>query len=203
MTERDTRSGIILVGGKARRMNGDEKYFHTFGGVSFLDIIITALSPVTDEILLVARDEIQCGQFSSYPDLRVVSDIQKEQGPIGGLHAGLLETTSELAFVVACDMPCIQPTVVELLFQAAEGFDAVVPLHENGHIEPLHAVYRTAPALNYLEQPHSRRMKVLADTLNTRMMPMCELRTADPDLKSFTNINHPEDLEQLRRDGGC
>lgn len=203
MTKQGGRTGIILVGGKARRMNGDEKYFHTLGGVSFLDLTITALSSVTDEILLVARDESQCGQFSSYPDLRVVSDIRKEQGPVGGLHAGLLETSGELAFVVACDMPCIQPTVVELLFQAIEGYDAVVPVYENGQIEPLHAVYRTAPALHYLENPHSRRMKELADTLNTRMIPVRELRIADPDLRTFTNINNHEDLERLRREGGC
>ena len=203
MTEQGGRTGIILVGGKAQRMNGDEKCFHTLGGVSFLDRIITALTPVTDEILLVARDENQCTQFSAYPNLRVIPDIRKEHGPIGGMHAGLLEANGDLSFVVACDMPQIQTAVVEQLFMAIDECDAVVPLHENGDIEPLHAVYRTKTALAYLEKPHSRRMKVLADTLNTYMIPVDALRVKDPDLITFTNINRPEDLENLRRDSGC
>lgn len=203
MRKQGGRTGIILVGGKARRMNGDEKCFHTLDGVSFLDRIITALAPVTDEILIVARDEKQCTHFSALPNLRVVPDIRKEHGPVGGMHAGLLEAKGELSFVVACDMPRLQTGVIELLFQAINGFDAVVPIHQNGEIEPLHAVYRTKPALDYLERPHSRRMRMLADTLNTKMMPVDALRVKDPDLITFTNINRPEDLENLRRNGGC
>ncbi|MDD1688981.1 MAG: NTP transferase domain-containing protein, partial [Methanoregula sp.] len=49
------RSAVVLVGGEARRANGQEKYFFTYQGRTFIERLAESLQEVVDEIILVAR----------------------------------------------------------------------------------------------------------------------------------------------------
>ena len=102
------RSAIILVGGEAKRANGQEKYFFTYKGKTFIERLVNSLRKIVDEIILVARDPEQCKRFSGLAGVRCISDIRRGIGPIGGLHAGILAAGGDLIFVSACDMPCIR-----------------------------------------------------------------------------------------------
>ncbi len=115
---------MILVGGEARRANGQEKYFFTYQGKTFIERLIETLSQVVDEIILVARDPEQCKRFDNIEGVRCITDIRTGTGPIGGLHAGTLAARGEEIFVSACDMPCVDPRIVTLLFNRIDGYDA-------------------------------------------------------------------------------
>jgi molybdopterin-guanine dinucleotide biosynthesis protein A len=136
------RSAVILVGGEARRANGQEKYFFTYQGKTFIDRLIESLSQVVDEIILVARDPDQCKRFDTINGVRCITDIRPGTGPIGGLHAGSLEARGEEIFVSACDMPCVNPRVIAHLFNRIGDFDAAIPCWNVEMLEPLHAVYK-------------------------------------------------------------
>ncbi|MCK9581317.1 MAG: molybdenum cofactor guanylyltransferase [Methanoregula sp.] len=191
------RSAIILVGGEARRANGKEKYFFEYEGRTFIERLTSTLEPVVDEIILVAKDPDQCKRFSHIKGVRCITDIRTGIGPIGGLHAGALAALGELLFVSACDMPCIDAAVVRYLFEAIGDGDAVIPSWNFDMIEPLHAVYRRSVLLAYLEDPKSYSLRPMIRTINTRYVPVEDLRKYDPALKTFTNINKLEDLEQI------
>jgi len=191
------RSAIILVGGEARRANGKEKYFFQYQGKTFLDRLLSSLRQVVDECVLVARNESQCTRFAEIGWVRCIPDIRGGIGPIGGLHAGSLEAQGDLVFVSACDMPCVDPTVVAHLFDAIGDFDAAIPIWNPDMLEPLHAVYRRTALLSYLASHDSLSLRKMVHTLNSRFIPVDELRAFDPDLVTFTNINKIEELEKI------
>jgi len=191
------RSAVVLVGGEARRANGQEKYFFVYDGRTFIERLIGTLEQVVDEIILVAKDPGQCKRFAHLDGVRCITDVRKGIGPIGGLHAGTLAAHGDTLFVSACDMPCIDAGVVRHLFDALGDADAVIPTWNYDMIEPLHAVYRRSVLLAYLENHESFSLRPMIRSINTRYVSVEELRQFDPTLKTFTNINKLEDLERM------
>lgn len=193
------RTAIILVGGEARRAGGQEKYFFSYRGQTFIARLIDTLSGVVDEIVVVARDADQCSRFAEIEGIRVVQDIRRGIGPIGGLHAGVRHAHGEMLFVVACDMPCVHPGVIELLFSLIDEFDAVIPAWNREMLEPLHAVYRRSAVMDYIESHESLSLRDMVWSMNARYVNVHELQRIDPHLRTFTNINKVEDLHDLHR----
>ncbi|MDD1701150.1 MAG: molybdenum cofactor guanylyltransferase [Methanoregula sp.] len=191
------RSAVVLVGGEARRANGQEKYFFTYQGRTFIERLVDSLRQVVDEIVLVARNPEQCKRFGKIEGIRCISDIRVGIGPIGGLHAGSLAAQGDLIFVSACDMPCIDPSVIAHLFSVIDNYDAVIPIWNPEMLEPLHAVYRRTALLSYLESHDSLSLRAMVMSLSALYVPVNELKILDPDLKTFTNINKLEDLEHI------
>jgi molybdopterin-guanine dinucleotide biosynthesis protein A len=188
---------VVLVGGEAKRANGQEKYFFTYEGKTFISRLIESLSHVVDEIVLVARDPEQCTRFNRINGVRCITDIRKGIGPIGGLHAGILAAQGELVFVAACDMPCINPAVVARLFDLIDGYDAAIPCWNKEMYEPLHAVYRRSVLLAYLDRHGSRSLRSMVQNLNATFVPVKDLRRYDPALRTFTNINRLDELQRF------
>lgn len=191
------RSAIILVGGEARRANGQEKYFFTMDGRTFIERLVENLQKVVDEIILVARDPAQCERFSHLGGIRCVTDIRKGKGPIGGIHAGALAASGDLLFVCACDMPCISPDAVRYLFSLIRDEDAVIPAWDSEMLEPLHAVYRKDSLIACLEKNDPPSLRALALSLFVRYVDARDFEGIDPGLRTFTNINRPEDLSSF------
>jgi molybdopterin-guanine dinucleotide biosynthesis protein A len=191
------RSAVVLVGGEARRANGQEKYFFTYEGKTFISRLIGSLSQEVEEIVLVARDPAQCARFKEIKNVRCITDIRKGIGPIGGLHAGAKAAQGELVFVAACDMPCINPDVVARLFELIDGYDAAIPCWNKEMYEPLHAVYRRSALLAYLRSHGARSLRGMVQNLRATFVPVQELRRYDPALRTFTNINRLEELQRF------
>jgi molybdopterin-guanine dinucleotide biosynthesis protein A len=195
------KSAVILVGGEARRANGQEKYFFTYEGKTFIERLIDSLSQVVDEIILVARDPEQCKRFNAIKGVRCITDIRTGTGPIGGLHAGTLAARGEVIFVSACDMPCVDPRVIAHLFHRIDNYDAAIPSWNLEMLEPLHAVYRKTALMGYLENHTSYSLRTMVRGLNTLYVPIDEIRAIDHELSTFTNINKIEDLERINNTG--
>ncbi|MDD1694049.1 MAG: molybdenum cofactor guanylyltransferase, partial [Methanoregula sp.] len=161
------------------------------------DRLVDTLSGVVDEIILVARDPEQCGRFHHMKGVQCITDIRQGIGPIGGLHAGTLAAKGDLIFVSACDMPCIDAGVISYLFTVIGDYDAAIPSWNEDMLEPLHAVYRRDVLLDYLKTHASYSLRPMIRSINTRYVPVSELRAFDPELRTFTNINKLEDLERI------
>lgn len=191
------RSAVILVGGEARRANGQEKYFFQYQGKTFIERLIDTLRDIVDEIILVARDPEQCRRFDHLKGVRCITDIRQGIGPIGGLHAGALAAQGDFIFVSACDMPCIEAEVVSHLFSVIGDHDAAIPSWDAELLEPLMAVYRRNVLTEYLRSHESYSLRPMIRSINTLYVPVNHLKEFDPQLRSFTNINKLEDLDQI------
>ncbi|VVB72535.1 Molybdenum cofactor guanylyltransferase [uncultured archaeon] len=205
------RSAVILAGGNSSRM-GEEKDFLEFDGKPLLSRTVEKLGRVTDEIVVVARDEAQAellGKLFSRgqapgPRLLFTWDSVKGFGPVAGLDAGMAIASGTLAFAAGCDLPFLKPEVVSRLFEKAEeemDLEAVVPIQAEGVYEPLHSVYRREKMLflcrRALEKGERRIYNILQD-LRIRCVRMECFRPLDPELLSFFNLNTPLDLEAAR-----
>ena len=192
------KSGIILAGGEARRAGGREKYLFSYEGETFIERLISTLKESVDEIIIVARDECHCKRFEDISGVKVVFDIRKGTGPVGGLHAGIEASKGDIMFAVACDMPFVNKDVIKRLFEMADEYDAVIPCWNNDMLEPLHAVYKKQALENYMKSHKSLSLREMIKSIKSCYVNVELLRDIDPGLLTFTNINHLDELEKLK-----
>ena len=164
------KTGIILAGGEAKRAGGREKYLFEYDGETFLERLLSTLKDAVDEIIIVARDDIHCRRFEEICagfEAKIVPDIRKGLGPVGGLHAGVQSAGGEIIFAVACDMPFVNGDIIRYLFSLSGNCDAVIPRWEEGFIEPLHAVYKRDALERYMHSHKSLSLRDMIDSINS------------------------------------
>ena len=199
------RSALILAGGRSRRMGFKDKALIPIGDKTILKHVMDSLDGVVDEIIISMRDAPQQELLNNYTQGHdVVLDKLQDVGPLSGILEGGKAANGEYVFVAACDMPYINTDVVELLFKRAEGHDAAIPVWENENLEPMHAVYRTQPMAVETEKAILRNEKfVLAPVFKMQdlvFVKIDEIQQLDPDLRTFVNVNTPDDVEKLQSD---
>jgi len=185
---------LILAGGNSRRM-GRDKAMLSAGGLTLVEYLARRLGPAVDEVLISLARPIP-----GLSGLRFVFDRFQGVGPLAGIHAGLTAASQPLVWIVACDLPGVEPPVGSLLRREAVGVDAVVP-RVGDELEGVCAVYRRELGNHvdaYLREG-KRSIKSMLDTLNVRYLTADELRTVDPELRSFRNLNTPAEYRDWIR----
>ncbi|MFQ5354382.1 MAG: molybdenum cofactor guanylyltransferase [Thermodesulfobacteriota bacterium] len=131
-------TGAVLAGGQSRRM-GSNKAFIKVDGVPIIERVLAVLMEVFDERLIIA-DEV--GLFKGFSSgARAIPDFYKGAGSLGGIYTALLNSSSETAFVTACDMPDINAeAVTRVISTPLESAGAILPFIE-GRPHPMHALY--------------------------------------------------------------
>lgn len=194
-------SALILAGGKASRMGFQEKALLDIKGKPLISFVIGSLEKVVDNIIISVRDELQGESIESLlPGYRLAYDTYRNMGPLAGILSGLSACRDEYCFIAACDMPFINGDVVKMLFKKCEHYDAAVPRHDDGFLEPLHAVYRRKPMTRETEKAIlAGKTIILAPVfkLNVNYVGMHEIKKKDPELRTFMNLNTPEDIQQI------
>ena len=189
------RSAMILAGGEAKRVNGREKYFFSYKGCSFISRLVMTFTDIVDEIVIVAKNEKQTEHFKRLPgNVRSTWDKELGLGPIGGIASGIDEIRGEHVFIAACDMPTINKSIVAYLFETVGDAEAIIPQWENSDMEPLHAVYRVNAVKEYLKRHPKTSLRVMIQSLNTKLVSAEEFRKIDPELETFRNINTLDEL---------
>ena len=185
-----------MAGGKSRRM-GQDKAWIELDGRPIVQRVIDILREVADEVLIVANDP----RYAEL-GLRVVPDRFPDGGALGGIATGVGAAQHELVLVAACDMPFLRADLWRLLIERTEGADAAVP-KVGGQYETLHAAYRKS-CLGPMERAlASGRMRVISffDDVRVREVDEADLRALDPELRSLTNVNTPDELGAAIRSG--
>jgi molybdopterin-guanine dinucleotide biosynthesis protein A len=190
-------SAAVMAGGKSRRMGRDKAWLDVGDGRAIVQRVIDVLSEVADDVLIVANDE-------RYRTLgpRVVPDRFVDGGVLGGIATGVGAARHERVLVAACDMPFLRPEVFRLLVDRSEGADVVVP-RVGDDLETLHALYTKACLAPMERALAAGKMRVISffDDVRVREIGADELRAVDPELRSFTNVNTPEELAAAARRG--
>jgi len=192
-------SCIILAGGKGSRL-GRDKVLEKFGNESLLEQVISCVDSLSKEIIIVTAEERTFPQLASRPKLKIVSDIFRGKGSLGGIYTGLVASDSLYNLVVASDMPFLNQPLLRYMIEVSDGFDFVLPRVDN-LFEPLHAIYSkncVAPTEFILKQ--GRKVIIeLFDFVKVRYVEAEEIERFDPKHLSFFNINTKEDLELAKK----
>jgi molybdopterin-guanine dinucleotide biosynthesis protein A len=188
---REPATLIILAGGEAKRL-GFPKHWLAVDGVRVIDTLHEKLSHLFAETIVVGRDI-----DGLPPGVRTTKDHYAVRSPLVGIHAGLSASRTNLAFVVACDMPYVKPSLVEFLLSLAEGVDVVVPV-VRGYFEPLCALYRKTclGAIEQLIMGGALKVSKLYSLVELREIGEDGIRQHDLELRSFVNLNVPSECER-------
>jgi molybdopterin-guanine dinucleotide biosynthesis protein A len=179
---------LILAGGASRRM-GREKGMLPVGQQTLVERLAERLQREVDETLVAVADE-----SPRWQGLRQVVDRTPGLGPLAGMQASFRAAAYATVWVVACDLPDVLPGVGAYLRSLLPGFDAVVP-SIGGKCQPLCAIYRasTVEVIEQLLGEGQRSVMSLLERIAIREVFEDELRAIDPELRSFRNLNTPDD----------
>ncbi len=185
-------TGIILAGGRSSRLNVN-KAFLKLGSTVVFDKLLGIFRGLFDDIIIVANNP---RRFKRYGVL-VVKDAIVNKMALGGIYSGLIHSKNKYNFIAACDMPFINPRVVEYMKGFCGVYDVIVPRTAKG-IEPLHAIYSKNCIHNIEQKIAEGELKTSAfyPRLKVKEISEKKLTRFDPALLSFFNINTQTDYKK-------
>jgi molybdopterin-guanine dinucleotide biosynthesis protein A len=197
------RAALVLAGGRSTRFGDRDKAVADLDGTPMIRRVVDRLAPLVDEVVINCRDDQVDAigdAFSDAPfDPEFAIDRDPDEGPMAGIARGLEAVSAAYAVVVACDMPFVDPRVVQYLFERAEGADAAIPRPDEW-FQTTQAVYRTeamAPACRRaLDRGDDRIVAPLAD-LDEVVVDADEIEAVGS-LDTFENVNTPEEFAAAR-----
>lgn len=193
----NTAALIILAGGLGSRMGHVTKAFLDVGGKPIIERLMDELAPGFGEVIISCRET----EPFAHCDAILAPDRFEARSSLTGIHAGLSAMSASHAFVCACDAPFVQRGLAQMLLEAGEpDDDVVIPKKADGYMEPLCAVYSRRCIKPIHAQLSRADFKIIRffDEVRVRTVDAETLRRADPELKSFINVNTPEELADSR-----
>ena len=184
-----------MAGGRARRFGGDPKGLAVVGASRIVDRVAGALREVADALLVIAHAPDAHRWLAGVP---VQGDVQRDRGALGGLHAALVHAATDV-LVVAWDMPFVTAPLLGALLHARRASPdaaAVLPVHPDGHDEPLCAFYAAGctPVAERLLLQGERRAAALADAVHACRLTPDALRAFGDPCTLLLSVNTPADL---------
>lgn len=182
-------TGVILAGGAARRMGGNDKGLISFLNRPLISHVIDHLAPQVEQLLINANRNIERYQQFGYP---VISDTLSDfQGPLAGMLAGMRAANTDYIMTVPCDSPAPSSKLRQRMMESLLRSGKKIAVATDGkRIQPVFALIDCELAddlQNYLDAGERKIDRWFAQ------QPMIEVDFSDqPD--SFKNFNHPEDL---------
>ena len=180
-------SAVILAGGRATRMGGDDKGWVPLAGKPLIEHVLERLRPQVDEVLINANRS-QTRYQALAP---VIGDGNDDfQGPLAGMQAGLAAARHDWVLFVPCDGPAL-PRDLMARFRAAITPDTeLVVAHDGEHLQPVVALLRRAllPSLRQALAEGERKTGAWFARHRMAVVPFADL----PD--AFVNLNSPDEL---------
>src|SRR3954463_12102498 len=141
------RSGIVLAGGRSTRFGAD-KLAATVDGVALVRRAVDALAAVTDGVIVVLPPGVERDDLPG--NVVITHDLQVGEGPLAGLHTGLLAAVrTDEGLVAGGEMPARQPAGLRLLpAPLADASVAAAALADGARARPLPMALRTWPAVD-------------------------------------------------------
>lgn len=187
-------SAIILAGGRNTRMRGEDKAFLEVEGKPIIVRLIEKLKPLVSELIVVTNTS------EKYQGLEVktIKDEYPGKGPLMGLYSGLKASRAEYNFVVACDMPFINTSLIKFIIDNRDNYDIVISrVSEKFHT--LFGLYSKSciPVMEGMLRKNNLCLRSIFPKLNVRLLSKEDIEKFDPHLLSLVNINTAEEIERF------
>lgn len=185
-------SGVVLAGGKSSRY-GKNKALVKVAGIPLIERTLHVMQSIFEHVVLITNTP----EEYAYLHLPMCPDLIKDLGPIGGIFTALHVIPKKAGFFVASDMPSLNPALIRYMVNLQDHRDVVVP-RIDWKLEALHALYskRCVSEIEQLIQKGIYQVFRFFPHVNVRYVSKDEILKFDPELKSFHNINRPEELQR-------
>lgn len=186
-------AGVVLAGGRGRRMGGEDKGLVEINGKPMVSYIVEALKPQTAAVMINANRNME--RYRTIGNCEVIEDsIGEFAGPLAGMASALRKSGAPFVLTAPCDSPLISPFLGPRLYEALEKEDAELAVaHDGERMQPVFALLNRAllsSMLAYLEAGESKIDRWYA-----------KHRTALGDFSDaksmFLNVNTPGERESL------
>lgn len=188
-------TAILLAGGKSLRMGFDKQSIKVEDRY-LVQEIAASLHADFSQIIAVTNE----GRYYEGLPITITKDVLPSEGPLSGIHAGLLLSESEYAFVLACDMPYYcrgySQKLRELLLPESAG---IITSLDGGKIEPFHGYYHKSLVHPIEEALASgkRKIRIVAEENEMQMVPISVAESFSPERSMFQNLNTESDLREF------
>ena len=180
-------SAVILAGGRATRMGGDDKGWVPLAGQPLIVHVLERLRPQVDEVLINAnRSEDRYRQLAP-----VIGDPQADfQGPHAGMQAGLAPACHDWVLFVPCDGPALPRDLMARFRAALTPQTELVVAHDGEHLQPVVALLHRSllPSLQRALAEGERKTGAWFARHRMTVVPFADA----PD--AFINLNSPAEL---------
>ncbi|MDO5679903.1 MAG: molybdenum cofactor guanylyltransferase [Pelistega sp.] len=190
-------AGLILAGGEARRMQGQDKGLVLFQGKPLIEHVIERLRPQVNEIWISANRHLEEYREFGFPVIEDLSEF-KGMGPLAGLAslAPYLPEAITHVQLAACDTPFLvydmTARLLSFLGQAEAQCMATLPALE-GHVHQFSSLLVKRQALahlaHFLRTDAKRRIQGFLDQVH--MLPCYDYSFT---LEHMRNFNSHDDI---------
>lgn len=136
-------TGVILAGGRAKRMDGQDKGLLKVNGQAMIELIIERLSPQVNHLIISANRHLNQYKKFNHP---VISDNNSTDfhGPLAGMLSALKICTAQYILSVPCDSPFFPADLSTRLLSALIHADAEISVvHDGDRMQPVFALIKT------------------------------------------------------------
>jgi molybdopterin-guanine dinucleotide biosynthesis protein A len=186
-------SAFILAGGRSSRMGSDKAMLRFDDQTLLQHTLRMAVDALGNACIVGSRDTY--AQFGN-----VIEDIYPGCGPLGGIHAALSASNTDLNLMLSVDMPLMTPQFLKWLAgQAGAAPEMIIVPDAAGGPQPLCAIYRRG-VLAAVEQALKNgdyKIGRLFSQAPTRVVKESELVAAGFSAIIFQNVNTPEEYDRL------
>ncbi|GGQ05245.1 molybdenum cofactor guanylyltransferase MobA [Shewanella litoralis] len=183
---------VILAGGMARRMGGNDKGLVDLNGQAMICHTIDKLSNQVDRIMINAnRNQTQYEQWG----YTVFSDQDSGYlGPLAGMVTALKQTQAEYLLVVPCDCPMLPTDLASRLLTALTQKNADIAVASDGE--------REQPVVLLLKPHLAESMQAFLDAGERKIdfwyrQHQVAVESFADQPNAFVNVNTPEQKQQL------
>jgi molybdopterin-guanine dinucleotide biosynthesis protein A len=188
-------TGVVLAGGRARRMGGVDKGLVEVGGEAMVVHALRALSPQVGTLLINANRNQQ--RYAELGHCEVVADADGDYaGPLAGMASAMRHAATRYILTVPCDSPLLASNLAERLHGALLAADAELCVARDAErMQPVFALLECALCENIVDYLQSGGRKIDAWYAGRRMA----LADFSDHADMFMNINTPADRDTLEQ----
>lgn len=186
-------TAVILAGGEARRMGGQDKGLIELGGRPMIEYVLDNLKPQVSGIIINANRNHDIYRGYGYP---VIADERSGyHGPLAGMASCMQVIETALMLTVPCDSPYLPTDLVARLYMKL--------LEDAADISVAHTGERMQPVFSLLKRSLYDSLRAYLDQGERKIdkwYAKHALTTVDFSDKpeTFININSPEDIINIK-----
>lgn len=190
---RDAMTGVILAGGRARRMGGEDKGLVTLNGLPMVHYVVRSLRPQVGALLINANRNLDT--YARVGGCGVVPDRLGEfAGPLAGMASAMEMAQSSYLLTAPCDCPFVAGDLAQRLFTALRRQDGQISVaHDGERMQPVFALIECSLLPSLLDFLHSGKHKIDLWYAQHRLA----LADFSDSVDTFLNINTPQEREAL------
>lgn len=123
-------TGVILAGGQARRMEGQDKGLVLLNNKPMIEYVIDTINPQVGYLLINANRNHDI--YGAYGFDIVSDELSGYCGPLAGMASSLNKAKTTYMLTTPCDSPFIPKDLVKRLITSLEEEDADISVAHNG-----------------------------------------------------------------------